>query len=120
MPKQLQPLWAELHRTQGGAELEQWVDELLYLDHGINPPKKLLETLSHNFNIRDADSATLLSSMLDWDDDGGVEMEDSAFTYADTARDDNPDYWQPVIDAELWVSPEQASAEAGDTPVQGK
>ena len=47
LPRQLQPLWAELHGTQGGAELEQWVDELLYLDHGINPPKKLLETLSH-------------------------------------------------------------------------
>ena len=45
LPKQLQPLWVELHRTQGSAELEQWVDELLYLDHGINLPKKLLETL---------------------------------------------------------------------------
>ena len=35
-------LWAELHGAQGGAELEQWVDELLYLDHGINPPKRPL------------------------------------------------------------------------------
>ena len=53
--------------------MEQWVDELLYLDHGTNPPKKLLETLSHNFNIRDADSATL-NSMLGSDDDEGVEL----------------------------------------------
>ena len=71
--------------------MEQWVDELLYLDHGINPPKKLLETLSHTFNIRDADSATL-NSLLESDDDEAIEMEDSAFTHADTARNDNPDY----------------------------
>ena len=58
--------------------------------------------------------------MFDSDDDEGVEMEDNAFTYADTARNDNPDYWQRGIDVEVWVSPERACAEAGDTPMQGK
>ena len=70
--------------------MEQWVDELLYLDHGINPPKKLLEALSHTFNIQDADSATL-NSLIETDDDEAIKMEGSVFTYADTARNDNPD-----------------------------
>ena len=87
LPKQLQALWAELHGVQGGAELEQWVDELLYLDHGINPPKRLIETLLHSFNLRDADSATL-SSMLDSDNDKSVKMDGSTFLYVDTVHND--------------------------------
>ena len=33
----------------------EWVEELLHLDHGINPPEKLPETPSHTLNIQDAD-----------------------------------------------------------------
>ena len=53
LPKQLQALWAELHGVQGGAELEQWVDELLYLDHGINRKERDAESARALHQIRE-------------------------------------------------------------------
>ena len=93
-------MWTELHGAQGGAEPEQWVGELLYLNHRINLPKNLLESLLHSFNIRDADSATI-STMLDSEDDEDVNLDGSTFLYANTARNDNPSHWQRGIDVEV-------------------
>ena len=51
LPQQLEPLWAELHGAQGGAELEQWTYEVLYMDHGLQPPRKFTEIMNHEFSL---------------------------------------------------------------------
>ena len=89
LPPQLEPLWAELSGAQGGFELEQWTYEVLRMDHGLQPPRKFTETMSHEFSLRDADSATLEAMLAINAPD---EDLDDARAYADTARHETFSY----------------------------
>ena len=115
LPPQLEPLWAELSGAQGGFELEQWTYEVLCMDHGLHPPRKFTETMSHEFSLRDADSATPEAMLAINAPD---EDLDDARAYADTARHDDPNGW--TIGTEVEIFYEKQVPESEGSPPTGR
>ena len=64
-------LFFELRKPKGGAQLEMRVHEENYLEHGLMPPKDILESAVHHFTARDADTDTLEAMLAAGELEGG-------------------------------------------------
>ena len=98
-------LFFELRKPKGGAQLEMRVHEENYLEHGLMPPRDILESAMHHFTARDADTDTL-EAML-----AACELEGGDITFARPERDTNPASWSVGDEVEV------DEADEGETEV---
>ena len=104
-------IFPKVRQPEGGAELHQWIYEKAKRKFGLQPPVSITEPIEQEFDMADANTQTLLSTMGGDTDDEEVDSDDEVIFRNSRSKD--PSTWRMDDELEVFTRLDEEDEDVG-------